>query len=64
MQPKILPRPLVTTLELVSCPECQAAAKVEWRETVESTGTPVELVKIMCLNRHWFLMPAEGLQAL
>ncbi len=50
-------------LRLVGCPECGAAAEVEWADEVASTSGPVELVKIRCLERHWFLMPADGLSA-
>ncbi|MDQ6896883.1 MAG: hypothetical protein M3171_09815 [Actinomycetota bacterium] len=53
-----------TGLRLVGCPECGAPAEVEWADHVATTGDPVELVKLRCLERHWFLMPAEGLQTL
>jgi hypothetical protein len=35
---------------------------VEWRDWVGSTDGPVELVKIRCANRHWFLTPTERLE--
>ncbi|MEO7234803.1 MAG: hypothetical protein ABIW80_05465 [Lapillicoccus sp.] len=58
-------RPLVPAgdLRLVGCPECGAPAEVEWTDEVGSTSGRLELVKIRCLERHWFLMPSEGLAA-
>jgi hypothetical protein len=44
------------------CPTCASAAKVEWRDWVESTSGPAELVKLRCASRHWFLMPADQLR--
>ena len=54
---------LNTTLELTSCPECGALAEVNWRAELPSTSGPVEHAHVRCLNRHWFLMPTEGLPA-
>jgi hypothetical protein len=51
----------LSSLTLVICPDCQATAEVEWQSTLQSTRGPVVLVKIRCLYRHWFLMPADGL---
>ena len=48
-------------LTLVACPDCGATAEVEWQSTEHSTGGPLVLVKIRCLNRHWFLMPRDDL---
>jgi hypothetical protein len=50
-----------SALRLVGCPECGGPAEVEWADEVGSTSGPLELVKIRCLERHWFLMPSEGL---
>ncbi len=47
------------SLELVSCPECGLAAEVTRRDWLGSTAGPVEHVHIRCVQRHWFLMPAE-----
>jgi hypothetical protein len=52
---------VTSTLRLVACPECGGPAEVEWADEVASTSGPLELVKIRCLERHWFLMPSEGL---
>jgi hypothetical protein len=44
---------------LVWCPECHAPAEIDWRATTDSTDGPVEVAKIRCLHRHWFLMPLD-----
>lgn len=63
MSPKVRPAPRAgtTSVDLVSCPECQEVAEVEWRDVATSTDGPVELVKVRCLQGHWFLMPGERL---
>jgi ribosomal protein S18 acetylase RimI-like enzyme len=48
--------------EAFLCPTCGEIAEVEWRDWVSSTDGAVELVKIRCANRHWFLTPAERLE--
>jgi hypothetical protein len=47
--------------EVVRCPECGVPAVMEWSDMVDSTDGPVEHAKIVCANRHWFLLPTEGL---
>lgn len=54
-------KPVVTSLDLVSCPECKVVARIEWRDRVDSTDGPLEIAKIRCLQGHWFLMPMEEL---
>ncbi len=54
--------PDVSSLDLHACPECGSFAEVEWRDVVDSTDGPVEMVKIRCLHRHWFLLPVETLR--
>jgi hypothetical protein len=39
------------------CPECGGLAEVQWRAVLESSDGPVEHEKIMCVGRHWFLLP-------
>jgi hypothetical protein len=46
---------------IAACPECGAPAEVESRGSVNATDGPVALVKVQCLFRHWFLMPAAML---
>lgn len=48
-------------LDLVVCPECFAPAEILDRFTLGSTDGGVEHVKVQCLGRHWFLMPASSL---
>ena len=48
-------------LDLVVCPECAAPAEVVDRIAFPSTDGPVEHVKVACLARHWFLLPAASL---
>lgn len=47
------------TLELVSCPQCGQVASIEWSSTVHANV----YLKIRCVARHWFLMPAECVTA-
>jgi hypothetical protein len=48
-------------MELTWCPECGGPAEMEWRSPVDSTDGPVDHVKVSCVRRHWFLMPAARL---
>ena len=48
-------------LDLVVCPECAAPAEVMDRYVLPSTDGPVEHVKVQCLGRHWFVLPAAAL---
>jgi hypothetical protein len=48
-------------LDLVVCPECAAPAEVVDRFALPSTDGDVEHVKMRCLGRHWFLLPAAAL---
>ncbi|HEY0359524.1 MAG TPA: hypothetical protein VGD11_13150 [Mycobacteriales bacterium] len=48
-------------MELVECPECGGAAEAESWSSLSSTGERMEHVKILCVRRHWFLMPRETL---
>jgi hypothetical protein len=45
--------------DLVGCPQCGVPAEVEQRVVLGSTEGPVEHVKVVCLARHWFMLPAE-----
>jgi hypothetical protein len=49
-------------MDTTLCPECGALAEVEWRQVTESTDGPVELAKIRCVRRHWFLLPVAHLE--
>jgi hypothetical protein len=48
---------------LVDCPGCGFPATVESRGDVFSTTGAVELLHLRCINRHWFLAPADRLRA-
>ena len=54
---------LTDEVTLVACPDCGATAEIEWQSTQPGTTGPVALAKLRCLNRHWFLMPADYLVA-
>jgi hypothetical protein len=51
-------------VQLTRCPECEGIAEVEYRTVLESTSSPVEHVKIRCINRHWFNMPVSYLASI
>jgi hypothetical protein len=48
-------------MDATTCPECGAPAEAIDRSALESTGGPVEHVRIICVRRHWFLMSTESL---
>lgn len=47
---------------LFDCPECGLPCTVEPRGYCGSTDGPVEVVYVRCVNRHWFLGPADRLR--
>jgi hypothetical protein len=48
---------------IIGCPECSAPAEVEWTTALESTDGCVEHLKIHCVNRHWFFLTSDHVQA-
>ena len=48
-------------MDLTVCPECAAPGEIEWRAILESTAGPIEHAKVLCVNKHWFLLPVAGL---
>lgn len=42
-------------LRLLSCPQCSQVATIEWSRIIDGTVH----IKLYCVARHWFLMPAE-----
>ena len=50
-------------LDTTTCPECGALAEVTERTVLESTDGPVEHARILCVARHWFLLPAASLSS-
>jgi hypothetical protein len=49
-------------MDTTLCPECGALAEVQWRDVLESTDGPVEHARIVCVDRHWFLLPVGRLE--
>jgi hypothetical protein len=49
-------------MDLTLCPQCGALAEVTWRGVAESTDGPVEHAKVVCVRRHWFLLPLASLE--
>jgi hypothetical protein len=49
-------------MDMTLCPECGALAEVRWRDVAESTDGPVEHAKVVCVRRHWFLLPVACLE--
>lgn len=48
-------------MDMVTCPECDQLAEVQWRSVLESTDGPIEHARIQCVRRHWFLLPVAAL---
>lgn len=48
-------------LDFVACPECFMPATLRRGDSLESTDGLVDHVRITCVNRHWFFMPADSL---
>ena len=48
-------------LRMIGCPQCDAPAEVVSEGRLWSTDGPVELVRVRCVERHWFLMPEDRL---
>jgi hypothetical protein len=49
-------------IDTTICPECGELAQVQDRAVLESTSGPVEHAKVMCVRRHWFLLPVDQLR--
>lgn len=45
-------------MDATTCPECGAPAEIVDRDTLDSTDGPLEIVKLYCVRRHWYLLPA------
>jgi hypothetical protein len=51
------------TVDLTTCPQCGNVAEIIARDVFESTDGPVEHAKVVCVERHWFLMPVASIAA-
>jgi hypothetical protein len=49
-------------LTLRRCPQCGQVAEEQWRRTRGSGPRSTALVKMLCIRRHWFLLPGELLE--
>ena len=46
-------------MEIIGCPTCGAPAELDAWATQGGSHGPVEHVKILCVRRHWALMPRD-----
>jgi hypothetical protein len=54
---------LLPGMQIIGCPECDATAEVLDHGRVASTGGLLDVVKVVCVERHWFLMTRDALPA-
>jgi len=52
------------SIDMVACPECGSPADIAWRATHGGSSGGVDMAKVHCSARHWFLMPADQLQSI
>ncbi len=48
-------------MDTTTCPECGTVAEVRERFALDSTDGPIEHARIVCVGRHWFLLPLATL---
>jgi len=48
-------------MRIIGCPECDATAEVIDAGTAASTSGSLDVVRVVCVNRHWFLMTDDAL---
>jgi len=46
---------------LLNCPTCGLPAEITDRFTLDGAPAPVEHVKLVCVNRHWYTLPVDEL---
>jgi hypothetical protein len=63
MSTSLLERLTLLDTQAVSCPDphCAEPAHIEDRWTLESTDSPVDMVKVRCSAGCWYTLPAEDL---
>jgi hypothetical protein len=49
---------------LLNCPTCGLPAEITDRFTLAGAPEPVEHVKLMCVRRHWYTLPADVLSTI
>jgi hypothetical protein len=49
----------LAALEIIACPECGLPAEISDWGTVSSTAGRVEIVRITCVQRHWFITSSD-----
>jgi len=50
-------------MHIIGCPQCDATAELIKVGTASSTDGALEIVRVICVNRHWFLMNRDALPA-
>ena len=46
---------------LLECPTCALPAEITDRFTLDGAPAPVEHVKLLCVQRHWYTLPVDQL---
>jgi len=51
-------------VQLTQCPEpvCEGPSEIVDRFVLPSTDGFVEFVRVVCLHRHWFMLPVSSLK--
>jgi len=49
--------------DLIACPECELPAEITERFWLNSTDGPILHFCVICVDGHYFRMPADGLRA-
>jgi hypothetical protein len=47
---------------LLECPSCGLPAEIIDRFTLDAAPTPVEHIKLVCVNRHWYVLPVDRIR--
>jgi hypothetical protein len=53
--------PHADSVRIEACPECGLAAEIVDQTVVASTAGPIDIIHLVCVQRHWFLMPLDRL---
>jgi hypothetical protein len=51
----------MTANPLLNCPECGLPAEIVDRFTLEGRPTPIEHIKLVCIDGHWFTPPVDSI---